>query len=96
MTDEIKVTQAGMSELIDRLRDAIQGIERILHDLDDEVADLRGSWDGAASDAYNRAHSKWSEQLNEMNGLLERHRSNTIASAELFADAVKENQKIWS
>ena len=96
MSDEIKVTQAGMSALIDRLRDAIQAIEGILRDLDDKVAELRGGWSGEASDAYNRAHETWTAQLDEMNSLLARHRNNTIAGAELFQDAANKNREIWS
>lgn len=96
MSNEIKVTQAGMSALIDRLRDAIQGIEAILRELDGRVADLRGGFTGEASEAYNRAHEKWTAQLDEMNALLARHRNNTIAGAELFQDAVTKNREIWS
>ena len=46
MNDEIKVTQAGMSDLIERLRDAVHGIEGVLHSLDEQVAKLRGGWTG--------------------------------------------------
>jgi len=96
MSDEIKVTQAGMSALTDRLRDAIRAIEGILRDLDGKVAELRGGFTGEASEAYVRAHEKWTAQLDEMNALLARHRSNTIAGAELFQDAVGKNREIWS
>jgi len=96
MSDEIKVTQAGMSALIDALRDAIQGIEAILRELDSKVSELRGGWSGEASEAYNRAQARWTAQLDEMNGLLARHRNDTIAGAELFKDAVAKNREIWS
>jgi len=96
MNNEIKVTQAGMSDLIERLRDAVHGIEGVLHSLDEQVAKLRGGWTGAASDAYDDAQKKWRGQLGEMNDLLDRHRTNTIENAELFDSAVKKNQQIWS
>jgi WXG100 family type VII secretion target len=96
MSSEIKVNQAGMSTLIDRLRESIQAIEGILRGLDEDVAKLRGAWGGEASDAYDRAQQRWTAELGQMNELLAHHRRSAIASAELFEDAVQKNKQIWS
>ena len=96
MSDGIKVTQVGMSSLTDRLRDAVRGIEGILRDLDGKVATLRGGFTGEASEAYTFAHARWTAELDEMNALLERHRRSTIESAEIFHDAARQSQQIWS
>ena len=96
MSDEILVTQAGMSALADRLRDAVQTIGALLRELDEKVAGLRGGFTGAASDAYKRAHDAWTAELGEMNAALDRYRSNTVVGAELFRDAVRKNEQTWS
>ena len=96
MSNEIKVTQQGMSQLIDRLHEAIQRIETILRGLDENVEKLRGGWTGEASDAYDRAQRAWATQLNDMNELLAYHRRETIQTAENFQNAVRKNQQTWS
>lgn len=96
MSDEIKVIQAGMSTLIDRLHDSVNAFDAILRRLDDDVAKLRGAWSGEASDAYDQAQKAWSNQLEEMNALLASHRRDSIATAERFKDAVSKNTQVWS
>lgn len=96
MSERIMVTNAGMDELIDRLRAAIAQFTHLLDALDQEVATLRGKWTGEASDAYDRAQRDWTARLTALNELLAEHRNQTVRAQEIFQDARKKNEALWS
>jgi WXG100 family type VII secretion target len=94
--DHIKVVHAGMSGLIDTLGSGVQGLARVLDELDAEVSTLRAGWSGEASDAYDRAQRQWTSQLQEFTHYLQHHREQAARAQDLFADAKKRNEQIWS
>jgi WXG100 family type VII secretion target len=96
MSDEIKVTHAGMDQLIDLLQDGVRNITGILRTLDDDVADLRARFTGEASDAYDRAHRDWTSRLDEMNDLLAHHRAHASRAQEIFQGVARKNADLWS
>lgn len=96
MSERIMVTQAGMDQLIDQLRDAVQHFTQLLEVLDQEVSTLRGRWTGEASDAYDRAQREWTAKLTALNELLAEHRHTTVRAQEIFQDARRKNEALWS
>ena len=96
MSERIMVTQAGMDELIDRLRDAIRQYANLLDALDQEVSTLRDKWTGEASDAYDRAQREWSAKLVALNELLAEHRNTSVKAQEIFQDTRRKNESLWA
>lgn len=96
MSERIMVTQAGMDELIDRLRDAIRQYAHLLDALDQEVAVLRDKWTGEASDAYDRAQRDWTAKLAALNELLAEHRNTSVRAQEIFQDTRRKNESLWA
>ncbi|WP_036283648.1 WXG100 family type VII secretion target [Microbacterium luticocti] len=76
------VTLAG------NIRNGAQGIGQELEQLDRAVATLRGSWDGAAQEAYGEAQRKWRQSLSSMNQLLEQiaHKTEEMSHGYVHSD----------
>ena len=97
MTDDrTKVLHEGMTGLVDLLSSGVQRISQVLDSLDGDVSTLRDKWSGDASDAYDRAQREWSARLRELTVFLQQHRDSAAHAQDVFADAKRRNEQIWS
>lgn len=96
MTDEIRVTQDKMFELISALQSSVRDLEHILDNLNSELIELSGPWSGDASNAYQHAQRRWLASTTSMKELLERYRSETVTTQERFEVAAKQATRLWS
>jgi 6 kDa early secretory antigenic target len=82
-----KVNPAQVIEVAGQLRGGASGIKSDLDDLDGKVAALRANWDGQAQIAYDQAQRTWTQQLTEMQQLLENIASKTVEMADRYSSA---------
>jgi 6 kDa early secretory antigenic target len=64
------VQTSQVNVLAEQIRGGANGIKSQLDQLDGEVAKLRGSWSGAAQQAYDEAQRKWNQSITDMQQLL--------------------------
>jgi WXG100 family type VII secretion target len=65
-----RVQHDSVAELAAILALAVRGLEDELDQLDTATQQLRGAWDGAAREAYDRAHREWTASLTGMKDAL--------------------------
>ena len=65
-----RVQHDSVAELASILALAVRALEDELATLDTAVDHLRGSWNGAACEAYDRAHREWTASLTGMKDAL--------------------------
>ncbi|MGN8026714.1 WXG100 family type VII secretion target [Microbacterium sp. 22242] len=67
----MSVRPESVTQLSGEIRRGAGGIRTELDKLESEVTKLRGSWSGAAQQAYDEAQRKWTRSLTELQQLLE-------------------------
>ncbi|MEH3142842.1 MAG: WXG100 family type VII secretion target [Mycobacterium kyogaense] len=94
-----------MSELVvdfDALRAAIRHMEEFgrevtecLDDIEHTMAMLRGSWEGAASDAQDQAQKQWETGAEQMKESLAALQKVADTAHKNYTDAVAKNGQMW-
>ncbi|WP_111511625.1 WXG100 family type VII secretion target [Mycobacterium kyogaense] len=94
-----------MSALIvdfDALRAAIRHMEEFgrevtecLDDIENTMAMLRGSWQGAASDAQDQAQKQWETGAEQMKEALAALQKVADTAHKNYTDAVAKNGEMW-
>ena len=94
-----------MSELVvdfDALRAAIRHMEEFgrevtecLDDIENTMAMLRGSWEGAASDAQDQAQKQWETGAEQMKESLAALQKVADTAHKNYTDAVAKNGQMW-
>lgn len=85
--DGIHVDHAGLDAGAADLTRGVGSIEERLHRLESELVPLRGSWDGAAQQAYAEAKARWDTSIGEMKELLARTALTVARANEEYAAA---------
>lgn len=96
MAADIRASGEALERAHVALRDASAAIDQILRDLDDRVRALRAAWSGEASDAYDAAHSAWTDQLAAMQHAVGEYGARVHRVDERYRDAASTiGNKIW-
>lgn len=84
-----------MEGLVGTMEDAVAAISAHLDRLDEQVAALRGSWTGEASDAYDKAQRINRQQLAELNRFLKTSGGTTRGIIDRHSKAAAAVAKLW-
>jgi WXG100 family type VII secretion target len=96
MSGNQEVRFSQMEQLSQLLADATTGIDGVLTQLEERVAEVSGDWTGEASDAYQKAHAEWDASLKEMRRMLSRTQATHVAVTERYQLARANVSKLWS
>lgn len=95
MPGEFKVDfgrlEAGASTISARVR----AMETRLQELDSQLAPLRSDWTGDASEGYQQAKAKWTQEIDDMNALLAKMGRAVATSNHGYQEAEKGNAGLW-
>lgn len=84
---DFEVTTESLDAVAARLRTESGVIKAALDELDQKVKTLEHDWDGAARDAYAKAHAQWTAKFSEMNTILNGIADTTEKVAAHYANA---------
>jgi WXG100 family type VII secretion target len=96
MTGELRVGGSRIELLVAEMERARAEIARILDELKAELDRLSVEWSGDAHQAYKIAQERWIASMAQLHDELERVRRRTEESNEVFSDAQRATQRLWS
>jgi WXG100 family type VII secretion target len=96
MSDELRVDGSRIDLLVVEMERARAEIRRVLDDLEAQLDRLSNEWSGEAQQAYALAQGRWNASMGEIHDELERLRRRTEESNDVFGDAQRATQQLWS
>ena len=92
---ELVVDFAGLRSLASGIGTVIDEIERLLDELGQQVRDLTGLWEGAASDGFRRTQADWLAAAGDLHVRLCAVRDLVVTAHDNHATAVRANTAMW-
>jgi WXG100 family type VII secretion target len=86
---------AALRAAITHMEEFGREVTECLEDIDQTMAALRGSWEGAGSDAQAQAQQQWDQGAEQMKEALSALQKVADTAHKNYTDAVAKNGEMW-